>query len=230
MNSENAAILGANAYSKLVLAIYDALVIRFENTCVWKCPSHHMLDFYNRHVSNRHLDVGVGTGYYLDRCHFPSPHPMIALVDLNPNSLQFASRRIGRYRPTVHHANVLEPLQLDQKFDSIGMSYLLHCLPGNLLSKSIVFDHLKPFLKAGGVLFGSTIVSGKGYGWLAKCFTDLYNSRLIPNCRVMNNRSDTLADLETVLKENFGQHTIEAIGHVALFAAQQQMHATEPCV
>ncbi len=30
----------------------------------------------------------------------------------------------------------------EARFDSIGLNFLLHCLPGTLREKAIVFDHL----------------------------------------------------------------------------------------
>jgi ubiquinone/menaquinone biosynthesis C-methylase UbiE len=214
------AALGARVYSRAVLAIYDPLVIHFENTFVWKCPSQRLLDFYNRHVSANHLDVGVGTGWFLDRCQFPSHSPQIALLDLNPNSLRAASRRICRYRPAVYRADVLMPLPSDlPRFDSIGMNFLLHCLPGPPAAKAQALTHLTPLLNPGGLLFGSTILGkNQKYNWLGRLFVGLYNSRLLPGCRVLDNREDGLDELEAALKAHFSRYSIETIGHVAMFA------------
>src|SRR5918996_6376268 len=86
--TNDAVTAGAAIYSKPVLSVYDLYVLGFSNTFVWRCPSHLILDFYNEHISGNHLDVGVGTGYFLDKCKFPTHHPRIALADLNTNSLQ----------------------------------------------------------------------------------------------------------------------------------------------
>src|SRR5439155_20122042 len=60
-------------YTKSYLeAVYDPLVVHFSCRYAWKCPNRRVLDFYNEHVSACHLDVGVGTGYFLEKCHFPS--------------------------------------------------------------------------------------------------------------------------------------------------------------
>jgi hypothetical protein len=74
-------------FGRPVLAIYDALVLGLSCRFVWKCPAPSLLDWYNGHVSANHLDVGVGTGYFLDRCHFPSATPRIVLADLSESSL-----------------------------------------------------------------------------------------------------------------------------------------------
>lgn len=215
-------VRGSAVYNPLVLSIYDPLVIHFENPFVWLCPSEKILAFYNQHVSNRHLDVGVGTGYYLDQAQFPSPTPHISLLDLNPNSLNATAHRIRRYQPATYQANVLEPIPFNlSKFDSIGMNFLLHCIPGDLKTKGVVFEHLAPFLATTGILFGSTIL-GKDvpYGALGKLFMTVYNSSLIPHSRVLNNESDRLEDLHTSLQAHFEEYTTELVGSVVFFVAR----------
>ena len=83
------------------------------------------------------------------------------LVDLNPNSLILAQKRLVQYQPQVYQRNVLEPLDLNTDtlgFDSIGITHLLHCLPGNMQTKRIVFQHAKSLLNTGGILFGTTLL------------------------------------------------------------------------
>src|SRR5262249_54866919 len=146
------------AYTPLTLALYDLFVLGFSNSFVWRCHSRVLLDFYNEHISDRHLDIGVGTGYFLDKCRFPSTSPRIALFDLSLNSLAKTAARLHRYAPSRHLGNVLEPIDIGGGFDSIGLNYLLHCVPGDLRTKSIVFEHVKVLLNDGGVVFGSTIL------------------------------------------------------------------------
>lgn len=123
-------LAGQAAYTKPVLAAYDFLVLGFSNRLVWNCPAHRLEAHYNRHISANHLDVGVGTGYFLDRCRFPTPTPRLALEALNENALAFTARRLARYRPDVYRRNALTPITLDAaRFDSVGMNDLLHCLP-----------------------------------------------------------------------------------------------------
>ena len=72
---------GATIYSKPLLSIYDLYVLGFSSNFVWQCPSRLILDFYNEHISGNHLDMGIGTGYFIDKCKFPIPHPTSALGD-----------------------------------------------------------------------------------------------------------------------------------------------------
>jgi hypothetical protein len=116
------AAAGQAIYTKRILGIYDFMVLGISNRLIWRCPTQRLVQHYNRHITANHLDVGVGTGYFLDRCRFPSNAPRVALMDLNRNALDFAARRIVRYKPETYIRNVLEPLSVDaMKFDSVGI-------------------------------------------------------------------------------------------------------------
>ena len=207
---------GAAVYSRPVLAIYDLFVLRFTNTFVWKCPSRHILQLYNENVSEKHLDVGVGSGYFLDHCRFPSATPRIALMDLNENSLEKTAKRLRRYSPRSYRRNVLEPVEIgDSGFGSVGLNYLLHCLPGNMISKRAVFENLKPLLRRDGILFGTTILGGDvRRNWLARRYMKIFNS-----CGVFSNYNDHREDLERGLSQTFGRHEVTTRGCIAFFRA-----------
>ena len=208
---------GQAVYSKGLLAVYDLGVLGFSNQFVWKCPSWRMLALYNQHVSANHLDVGVGTGYFLDHCRFPSETPRLALLDLNPNCLDATSRRVARYKPEVYHANVLEPIEDNiPRFESVGMNYLLHCLPGTIRSKAVVFKHLKALLTPRGILFGSTLLmGGVERNWLARRLMARYNAY-----RVFTNTHDDLEGLRWALSQHLSDISVEVVGCAALFSGR----------
>jgi len=216
--NRDTAVPSAAVYSKPVLSVYDLFVLGFSNRFAWKCPSQRILDFYNEHVSAEHLDVGVGTGYFLDKCRFPSPTPAITLADLNPNSLQRTAKRLRRYNPVTCVANVLEPLPIEPaSFDSVGLNYLLHCLPGDMRSKAIVFRNLRPLLRPGGVVFGTTILGqGVPQNALARTLMRLYNAR-----GIFGNAGDIRSDLETILQESFRDGSVRVVGCVAFFVGRR---------
>ena len=193
------------------------LVLGFSNRFVWKCPTERLLQQYNQHVTANHLDVGVGTGYFLDNCSFPSHAPRIAILDLNQNALNFAARRIARYRPEKYLRNVLESISIDaEKYDSVGINYLLHCLPGPLEAKSVALDHLKELMNRNAVLFGSTLLhEGVPRNWFAQCLMDIYNRK-----GIFSNRNDTFDGLERALRGRFRDVTVEAVGCAALFSGR----------
>jgi len=217
--AEEDARKGAAAYTPLALALYDLAVLGLSNSFVWQCPSHVLLDFHSQHISDRHLDIGVGTGYFLDKCRFPSNAPTIALFDLNPPSLAKSAKRLRRYNPSCYLGNALQRIYIGMSgFGSVSLNYLLHCLPGNLASKSIVFEHVKPLLRDGGVIFGSTILGeGVRHNPLAKQLMKIYNAK-----GIFSNLSDRQSDLEAGLKAHFDEHTIHLAGCVALFSARRR--------
>jgi SAM-dependent methyltransferase len=209
---------GQAIYSRWFLSIYDALAYGVNSPFVWRCPKARLVELYNANVSRRHLDVGVATGGLLDDCRLPDPSVEITLMDLNPNCLDRAARRLARYRPRTHQANALEPWRLPSaSYESVGMSMILHCLPGALPEKRPVFDHARDVLAPGGVLFGATIL-GKGveHTWLS------LRALLANNRRgVLSNLEDSLEDLDAALAAAFASHEIEVQGAVALFTAHR---------
>jgi SAM-dependent methyltransferase len=210
---------GQAIYSPLLLNFgYDLIVLRLSNPLVWRCPTSLMLRMYDEHVSANHLDVGVGTGYYLDRCRFPSPTPRLALMDLNPNSLARAARRTARYKPETYRCNVLEPVPLEgiPGFDSIGLTYLLHCIPGSIEEKAVAFDNLRPLLNPGGRIFGATLVQGDvPRGRVARRLMEVYNRK-----GIFHNRLDSLEGLERELARRFPESRVTPTGCAALFWAR----------
>ena len=159
----------------------------------------------------------MGTGYFLDRCRFPSQTPRIALLDLNPNTLKFTAQRIQRYQPKTYCRNVLEPIAIDtMKFDSVGINYLLHCLPGSIEFKAVAFDQLKALMNPNAVLFGSTLLQGGiSRNWLAKRLMGVYNKK-----GIFSNQHDDLDGLQHALSERFREVSIEVVGCAALFSGR----------
>ncbi|MGH8771982.1 MAG: class I SAM-dependent methyltransferase [Burkholderiales bacterium] len=208
---------GQAVYTKRVLGAYDFVVLGVSNRFLWKCPTQRLVEHYDKHVTANHLDVGVGTGYFLDNCRFPSQTPRIALMDLNQNALHFASQRIARYKPETYCRNVLEPISIDAaKFDSVGINYLLHCVPGSLESKAVTFNHLKALMNPNAVLFGSTLLQGGvPRNWFAKRLMDTYNKT-----GIFSNQHDDLDGLKRALSQRFREVSVEVVGCAALFSGR----------
>jgi ubiquinone/menaquinone biosynthesis C-methylase UbiE len=208
---------GQRIYTPAVLRVYDLVVLRFSNSVAWRCRSGTMLERYERHLGRRHLDLGVGTGWYLDRCTWPVEVPEITLLDLNQNSLSLAARRLRRYAPKAVRANALESLPLgDARFDSAAANYLLHCLPGRIESKAArLAENVRPFLDPGGVLFGSTILGRGDQTTLGRRLMRVYNAK-----GIFSNDHDDERGLERGLASVLKDVEIERVGSVALFAAR----------
>ena len=206
---------GQTAFNSLTLKYYDRLLEYMCNR-VWRCPIEQTLGLYQRHLSSNHLEVGVGTGYFLDRSRFPGPRPRLALLDVNSDCLKHTAAKLSRYAPEIYRADALAPIKLDvRRFDSIAINYVLHCMPGALPEKGVAFMHLKSLLKPGKVLFGSTVLRREVPCDLwARAFMRFYNA-----CGVFSNLEDGLAGLRQALEQNFHDVQIEVIGCVAQFSA-----------
>jgi SAM-dependent methyltransferase len=209
---------GQQVYSPLLLAGYDLFVLRFSNRFAWRCPWPRLLEAYDRHARARHLDIGVGTGFFLDRCHWPVEQPEITLLDLNPNSLAAAAKRIRRYAPRTVRASVLEPLPLgEERFDSVGVNFLLHCLPGPIEQKTrAVLQSVKPHLAPAAVVLGSTILGrGVHHNAVGGALMRPYNRK-----GIFSNLDDDQEGLERALSADLSAVESEVVGTVALFSAR----------
>ena len=210
---------GQAVYTRRNLALYDLIVLRLSNRGIWRCPTSRLLEHYARHLSANHLDVGVGTGFFLDRSRFPSHQPRLALFDLNADSLSHTAARVKRLQPQTRQLDILAPIEAPPApFDSIGVNYLLHCLPGPMTHKARAFDHLAPLLAPGATLFGATILGdGVTRSSLARRLMAFYNAK-----GIFSNEADTPQALERALTERFSHHQIEIVGCVALFSARRE--------
>lgn len=213
------AYTGQASYTPAALRIYDGFTYRFNYPFLWRCTSQQLFQLYKKNVSSRHLDIGVATGYLIDHCDFPTPRPQVTLMDLNSNSLAFAARRLQRYGPATHQANVLEPWGLpDGSFDSIGMFNLLHCLPGAMSEKAMAFKHARTALAPGGRLFGATVLgAGVKKNPLARFGLSVLNGR-----GAFHNRSDSPEELDAALAQNFDSYELTVKGMVGLFSARAE--------
>jgi hypothetical protein len=216
VSQDDPAHAGQAIYSRAFLAGYDAVVYGFNHPVLWRCRKARLVEHYDANVSARHLDIGVGTGTLLDACRFPTPAPEITLMDANPNSLAAASRRIARYAPHIHRANVLEDWRLEPgAYGSVAMTHLLHCLPGSMAEKGVAFERARRSLAAGGTFFGATILAKDvPLSPPARAFIDL-NNRL----GVLHNLGDGPAELDAALAAIFSDREIRLRGNVALFTA-----------
>lgn len=204
-------------YTKRSLAFYDLAILWYFCRAAWRCPAPRLVELYDECVSDNHLDVGVGTGYFLDHCRFPSPTPRVALMDLNPTCLEVAAKRIARYRPETYVANVLEPITIDApKFDSVGLTFLLHCVPGDIRSKEIVFEHLDALTDPGAVVFGATLLhGGVPRNLLARKVMDRNNRH-----GIFSNADDDLDGLRAVLASRLNDVKLDVVGCVGVFSGR----------
>ncbi len=210
---------GQAVYNRWTLAAYDVAVLRLTCNLVWRCPSAVMLDAYLRFVGRRHLEIGPGTGYFLDHAALPRSTEL-TLLDLNPTVLHASRARLAHLRPRVVRADALQPLPVEpQGFDSVALNFVLHCLPGEWEDKGAALGHAASSLRPGGRVFGSTILArGVPVTRSAEALMRFYNSR-----NIFSNSTDDVAGLRRQLDAHFDAHRITIRGCVALFEATKKI-------
>jgi ubiquinone/menaquinone biosynthesis C-methylase UbiE len=209
---------GQAIYTKRTLAAYDLVVLGLMNHVVWRCPTGTLSAHYAARLGAAHLELGVGSGHFLDHAAFPVPRPRVTLVDLNQDALAYAARRLARYDPRVVTADVLAPLPIPTaSADSVGLGYLLHCLPGDLTVKRRVLTEAARVVRDDGCVFGATILSsGVRHTPLSRA-----QLRWLNTLGVLSNQHDDLRGLRDALDHEFHEFELTVTGAVALFSARR---------
>jgi ubiquinone/menaquinone biosynthesis C-methylase UbiE len=209
-------IPGQAVYTPGLLAIYDTAALRIILPLGWGCPLRRIRDLYERHVCANHLDVGVGTGYFLKHCTRLKPGHQVTLLDMNPNSLRKTAERLRPLAPATIQANVLEPIALPaESFDSVSMTQLLHCLPGSLADKAPALANVATLMRPGAVLFGTTVLwRGERHNLLGRKVLRSYDEK-----GIYSNRDDDQDGLRTILEATFARYDVTMFGRIAAFIA-----------
>ncbi|PUA29789.1 MAG: hypothetical protein B0W54_04300 [Cellvibrio sp. 79] len=207
---------GARIYSRCLLACYDFLIYRVLSPYVWRCDPRHFLELYQRNMSGNHADVGVGTGYFLNQCSYKPGAVRIGLFDLQPNCLRYTAARLARFQPETFECDALEPIPFTGKrFSSIGLGGILHCIPGDLTEKGIVFDAITSLMEPTSRVFGYTILN---QGVRKTLFSRIVFF-LLHRMKVINGASDSAAQLHVELNKRFKSVDVRVVGCIALFNA-----------
>ncbi|KAH8916803.1 S-adenosyl-L-methionine dependent methyltransferase [Atractiella rhizophila] len=222
----------ARVYSvPLLLRVYDIVVLSLSNTYAWRCPTKEvLLPFFQTHLSTskRHLDIGVGTGWYPAHSIEEMKNlETLVFMDVNEDTLNAARKR--GLSAKVHSAGAgkvfqgavvtrkkscFEPLSAEEKetFDSISLFYLLHCLPTPISEKlPAILRAALPSLKPNGILYGATIL-GDGHNWGGRKLMEIYTKQ-----GIFGNGKDNEEDLRRVMENAFEKVEVKRVGAVALF-------------
>ncbi len=214
MDRDDPAYKGQREYNRLLLSAYDPLVLGPIARFVWRCPTTRLLERYRKHIRDRHLDVGPGTGYFLERSGLPDGSS-VTILDPNPNVLRHVSRRLRQLDVTAVEADVLKPLPVSGPFDSAALHLVIHCLPGPLARKARAVANVAAVLAPSGVLFGASVLGTSGdHTWAARRMLGAFNRQ-----GGFDNLADTEAGLVEILQASFERVEIETIGSIAIFVA-----------
>jgi SAM-dependent methyltransferase len=214
MDPDDPAYRGQSEYTNSFLRVYDTVILGFFLRFVWRCPSSRLVELYRQHIRDRHLDVGPGTGYFIERSGLPDGSE-VTILDPNQNVLDYVTHRLRRLQVTAVQADVLKPLPVEGLFKSAALHGVIHCLPGPLTRKAAAVTHVAAVLAPDGVLFGMSILGSSGpQSWLSRRMLRTLNRR-----GTFDNLTDTDEWLNEILAASFEQVELETIGSVAIFVA-----------
>lgn len=200
----------AGIYNPVTLRLYDLGVLGLTNSLAWRCPTRLLVEHYQAHAGDDHLDIGPGTGYYLERIG-----SKVTLLDLNAAALAASRERVGDQRVVrTIRQSFFDPLPHDLQYDSIGLNFVLHCIPDDAKWRRL--SELRHHLRPGGTLVGSTLIPDRSTANpLARFMHGLYN-----RIGVFGNDGDTLTKLTEALA-GWDDITVTRHGQVVLFSARR---------
>lgn len=214
MDKSDPSYKGQAGYNSAMLAIYDVWVLKFMTKAVWKLPVAQCVERYKQHMGQRHLDIGPGTGFFIEQAD-PPLETEITLLDPNPTVLRHAAKRLEVRHPVTVEADVTKPLPLEGPFDSAALSFVLHCIRGPESNKAVAVRNIADVLGPDGVLFGGTVLGLSGdHTSPARAFLRAANKQ-----GGFDNLSDTEDGLRRILELSFGTVDVDVVGSAALFAA-----------
>jgi SAM-dependent methyltransferase len=214
MDRDDPAYRGQADYNEILLRLYDPLVLGPISRYVWRFPIEEYRAFYPEHIRPNHLDVGPGTGYFLEHAGLPE-RSRVTILDPNPTVLRHVERRLRHLDVTAVEADVLKPLPISGPFDSAAMSMVLHCLPGPMERKAQAIENVARVLAPGGVFFGASVLGTSApHTRLGRAFLWAFNRR-----GAFGNLDDTEAGLRDILERSFANVDLKTVRGVAVFVA-----------
>ena len=223
MDRSDPAYAGQADYTRLVLNLYDPIVIGVVAGLVWRVPGEALLANYRQNIRPGHLDIGPGTAYCIVRSGLPAGS-RITIMDPNQNVLEHAARKLHRYDVTAVEADVLKPFPVPGPFESVGMNMVIHCLPGPTSRKALAIQNVAAVLSPAGTFFGATILGRAAeHSWLGHRVLTVFNKQ-----RGFDNLDDSEGSLREMLEASFEHVNIDIVGSAAIFRASNPRSMVRP--
>jgi len=202
----------SRVYFTFILWMYDFVVHFISAKIAWMVDIDNIHKLYADNINKEsHLDIGVGTGLFL----LPQADSSlnIDIADINPNALRIVKNKLLAKNAKVNDLtiNLYEPFNLDKKYKSIGLSYVLHCLSGD---KQAILEKIKDQLEKGGVFFGVTLINDNNFNIFGRILMKVYN-----NSGVFSNLDDTEEHMTTIINNVFPNVKFHREGRAIFFTA-----------
>lgn len=232
----------ADFYTPFTLSLYGLYVIRISLPLIWGCSAKkHLGPLFSKNFSKRHLDIGVGDGYFPTRALKEAGRKPecqhLTLVDLSEHSLAATKRRILSRYPEVDIRCILadavkpfpDTLQ-NERFDSASLFLVMHHMPTPTHLKTPAITNAKNLLTREGTLTGCTVLgtdwekTDQGYKMLNERPSSRFVSFML---RFYNKRGmlDNLQEdpnvIERALQNEFEEVETEVVSMMFVFRARK---------
>ena len=140
------------------IKFYDYLVNDINCNYAWRCNKTNIFDLYRKNLKPNHLEIGPGSGYFLLPKHHNKKIENLYLMDINYPILNHSHTQLKNHFPNVYPIkhNIFENSLKFFDFQSVGINYVLHCVPGSLENK---MEKLIENLPNNVSIFGSTVIN-----------------------------------------------------------------------
>ena len=194
------------------IKIYDFVVNDLNCKYAWRCHKNNIFKNYQNNLKNNHLEIGPGSGYFLNPKFHQKKIDNLFLMDINQPILKASKENLDKYYSniqTVNH-NIFEKSLNSLQIDSIGINYVLHCVPGSLDNK---LEKLYLNLPKNTNIFGATVISDIDKQTpLSKLELKLLNHK-----GVFNNKLDFSNNFIDFVERNRLPYSYQIIGNVLIF-------------
>lgn len=193
---------------------YDKFVNEINCEKVWKCSKKHIINNYNSNINYNHLEIGPGTGMFLKKENLNVNLNKLTLVDINNKILKHSTHNLHSEHSDINslvYDLFSYEIPSNIEFNSVGINYVLHCVPGNLQTK---LDKLIGNLGNNKYnLFGASVICDPLHmNPIAE-----YELMFLNAFGIFNNNNDTYEELNEYLNNKNYNFSLKKKGYVAIF-------------
>ena len=172
----------------------------------------HRVKNYISNIKNNHLEIGPGTGYFLKN-NFDIKK--LHLIDINQDTLDFSYQNLSENYNDINiiKHNLFEEKLFINNLESVGINYVLHCVPGKLENK---IDNLVNNLESSKKInyFGATVLNDNN---LQTNFSNL-ELQFLNKFKIFNNQNDYSKNIINYFNYNHFDYNIKIVGNVLVFS------------
>ena len=194
------------------IKFYDFLVNDLNCRYAWRCHKDNIFKNYQKNLKTDHLEIGPGSGYFLKPEFHQKKINKLFLMDINQPILEASKQNLNKYFTNIQtlNFNIFDKPMNSLKIDSVGINYVLHCVPGSLDQK---LEKLYLNLPKNTNIFGATVISDIDRQTpLSKLELKLLNYK-----GVFNNDLDFSNNFLDFVSKNRLPYSYKIIGNVLIF-------------